>query len=85
MVLARALNETRPSATEAVAYSERTARLASLTAGQRYLVCVRALTSSGALRPHRDGQCRTVSPAAPAAVTAPLLLVIALLILRLAV
>ena len=83
MLLVRALNETRPSATEAVPYSERSARLGPLDAGQRYLVCVRALSSSGALRPHRDGQCRTVSPAAPAAAAAPLLLVAAIVTLRL--
>ncbi|XP_043243590.1 insulin-like growth factor-binding protein complex acid labile subunit [Amphibalanus amphitrite] len=85
VILARALNETRPSATEAVSYTERTARLAPLLAGQKYLVCVRALTSGGELRPHRDGQCRTVSPAAPVAAAPPLLVLVmvALVSLRL--
>jgi len=71
LVFARALNETRPSHTDAVAYWRRRARV-PVSPGQKYVVCVRALTSDGSLRPYVDGQCRTVSaaPAPPAATLA---------------
>lgn len=69
VVFARSLNETRPSYTDAVSYIRRSARVSRLRAGQKYLLCVRALTSGGALRPYVDGQCRTVSHATPQTAT----------------